>query len=184
MNVSRALANLAVRIAPADRRDWTEALRAELTEVPAGERASFAAGALMTAVRLRAADPAFVLLAARWGLAAAALVWALLHLRLGLKLYRVDPSLPALLASAAGVVFALGALVTAFAGLRFTFVLGAPVLVLLTVYTGGAALLMPDSPNRAFYNALALEDVFALLTAVLVAAGARRYAASRARPAG
>ena len=36
--------------------------------------------------------------------------------------------------------------------------------MLLTVYMGGAALLMPDSPNRAFYNALALQDVFALLT--------------------
>ena len=184
MNLAIAMAELAVRVAPARRRDWSEALRAELTEVPAGEQASFAAGALMTAVRLRTADPSFVLLAARWGLAAAALLWALLHLRLGLKLYRLDPSPPALLASATGVMFAAGALVTAFAGLRFTFLLGAPVLGLLTIYAGGAALLMPPSPNRAFYNALALEDLFALLTGVLIAAGARAYARRREPRAG
>ena len=176
------LAALAVRISPAERRNWAEALRAELPYVPAGAAMSFALGGVVTALRLRVAHPPFVLGTARYGLAVGALVWAALHMRMWLHLNSVDPSLPAALSLATGIVFAIGGLITALRGLRPTVWLALPMLVLLGLYTGAAGVLMPQSPNRAFYQALALEDAVALLSAITVAALARCYAATRRTP--
>jgi hypothetical protein len=130
MSAARLLAALAVRIAPADRKDWAEALLAELAHVPPAEVTAFAAGGLLAALRLRLTHPAFVLVASRYGLAAGALLWAALHLRLFLHLQEVAPGEAAvrtyLLVTTA--IFALGGLITAAAGLRFTCLLGLPML--------------------------------------------------------
>lgn len=179
MRFSYALTSLAIRIAPAGARVWAEGLKAELGYVPAAEAASFAAGAIMMAVRLRLSHPPFVHGLARYGLAAAALIWAGLQLRLALDLNTTDRSLPTVLTFVTACVFGFGGLLTAVAGLRFTVLLGVPLLVIASVYAAGAAVLMPQSPNRALYQALAIEDAAALLTAVLLAALASRYAARR-----
>jgi hypothetical protein len=171
MSLARRLAELSVRITPAERRDWAEAIRAELDHVPADRSLGFALGAVVAAVRLRGAHPPFVLAFARYGLAAAALVWAALHLRLGAKL----EGLPSTLSYAMSAVFAVGGLITAAAGLRLTALLASPLLLLVGVYTAGTVAFLPQSPNRAFYVALAVEEVFVLLMALLIAVAARSY---------
>ncbi len=183
MMAARVLAALAVRIAPADRKTWAEALGAELEHVERADTISFAAGGVLLAVRLRLADPGFVLGASRYGLAAGALVWAALHLRLASRLDGIDPSLSALPTYVAAGVFGVGGVVTALAGLRFTCLLGLPTLAAAATYTVAAGLLTGQSPNSALYQALAVEDLLSLALAVGIAAAARRYANRRAGPA-
>lgn len=185
MSAARLLAALAVRIAPADRKDWAEALLAELAHVPPAEVTAFAAGGLLAALRLRLTHPAFVLVASRYGLAAGALLWAALHLRLFLHLQEVAPGEAAvrtyLLVTTA--IFALGGLITAAAGLRFTCLLGLPMLGLAALYTAGAGVIAGTSPNAALYQALAVEDLLSLVLAVAIAAAARGYARRAGEPA-
>lgn len=179
--LARTVANLAVKVAPPERRAWAEAARAELGHLPEDASATaFAVGGLQTALGMRLASPAFVLSAARWGLAAAASVWATLHLWLAGRLDDAGAPLPYGLSYVAAGVYGLGAVITAVFGPRVAAWLVAPVLAIAVVYAAGAATLLTQSPNRAFHQALALEEVAALLIAMLVALGASRYADQRA----
>ena len=175
MTLARALADLAVKVAPVDSRVWATAMRAELEYVPAASGLAFAWGALTTAVRLRAASPAFVEGVARYGLAASALVWAGLNIRLALKLGAFEPAPPTPILYAAALVFAIGGVATAAAGLRSTIRLAVPALALAALYAACVTALAPPSPHRAFHQSLAFEDVVALLTALLLAVLAKRY---------
>lgn len=182
MSLARTLTEWTVRLAPAPRRGWAEAIRAELEHVPPDRALGFAAGGLWAAIRFRAADPGSVEAAARHGLAAAGLVWAAMALRLGLEMQARGAILGAAMLFATAGVFGLGGLATAAAGLRATVLLGAPALAVAGAYAAGAGALLTGSPHRAFYQALAVEDFAALLLAVTVAAAARRYG-RRARAA-
>jgi|GEM_PF-1578905 len=174
-----ALAQAAVSASPPERREWAEAMRAEVDHLPDSDAAAFAAGCLWTAVRARVDSAGFVLGAARWGLVLAAILWAGLHLRLAGRMSAADAALPEALSYAAAAIYALGALATALFGLRVTAVLATPVLGLTAIYAAAAATLMPQSPNRAFYQALAVEEVAVLLAALLIALVAPRWAAAR-----
>lgn len=176
MSLARILADLAVRIAPSDRTPWAEAARAELDHVPSGEQVSFAAGALLAALRLRVAAPAFVMAAARHGLAAGAVVLAVLCFRLGWRLSGSEPSLPAAILTAAGGAWALGGLVTWIWGLRAARRLLPVALAPVLLYMIGAFTLLPESPNHLFYRALAIETAGALVWALLLMSAALRYA--------
>ena len=180
MNLARRLAALAVRIAPRDRRAWAEALQSELAFVPAQATTSYAAGGVVMALRLRIAHPPLVLGAARYGLALAALAWSALNLRLALQVSDVQPWLPTWLMVAVALVFAVGGIATAAGGLRLTSRLSVLALGLVAAYAGAVAFLLPASPHQAFYSALAVEDAFALLLALLIATSAQRYATARA----
>lgn len=180
MSLARTLAALALRIAPPDRRAWAQALQAELAFVPARAATSFASGGLVMALRLRLAHPPLVLGAARYGLALAGLAWSALNFRLGLQVSGAQPWLPTWLLFAAAAVFAVGAIATAAGGLRLTSHLVVPALGLLAAVAGTAALLLPGAQHLAFYAALAVEDAFVLLMALLIATSAQRYAAGRA----
>lgn len=179
MNLPQRLADLALKITPGSRRGWAQAMRAEVAHGPARQDLAFAAGGLLMAVRFRAAHGPSVLATARYGLAAAALVWAGLHLRLAGGMGE-EASLPRLLETVTATLFGVGGVLTALFGLRATVLLGAPLLALVGVYAAGAGLLMPDSPNRDWYLALAVEDFAALLLAVTLAVAARRYGRRRA----
>jgi hypothetical protein len=129
------------------------------------------------ALRLRLASPAFVLIAARYGLAAAGLAWALGCLRLGLHLDRIDHALPAAVLLGTAAIYALGALTIALAGLRVATLLILPPLLLAGLCAAGAGSIIPQSPNQAFLRALAIEDTVSLLAALLIAVWAQRYGA-------
>ena len=86
MRLADHLAAAALRLAPAPRRLWIEAARAELPHVPAREANRFAAGILLSAFRFRMTDPRFVGRSARIGLPVLAALWAGLELRLMLML--------------------------------------------------------------------------------------------------
>jgi hypothetical protein len=178
MILARVLADVAVRIAPAKRRAWVEASRAELAHVPSKDVASFAIGIFGMALRLRLTSPPFVLVAARYGLAGAALIWAVGCLRLGLHLDSMDHALPAAAVLATAAIYGLGVLTTALAGLRVASVLILPPLLLAGLYAAGAASFSPQFPNQAFYQALATEDAITLLAALAIAVWAQRYGAS------
>lgn len=175
MNLARAIAELAIKIAPTEDRPWAAAMKVELDYVPAASTLAFACGALMTATRLRIASPVFVEGFARYGLAASALLWSGLQVHLAMKLGALEPASPTLILFAAALVFAIGGLTTAVAGLLSTIRLAVPALALAAIYAACVGVLIPQSTHRALYQALAFEDAFALLTALLLALAARRY---------
>ncbi len=177
MSLARTLASLAVRLAPAKRRPWLQAMQAEAEHASEGRAAlSFAAGGLIVAVRLRLVDPPFVHGVARWGLAGAALIWAVLKLRLAATL---GPEVPLLTtwALATAAVYAVGALVIVGLGLKLAARLVAPALIAAVLYALGAHAALVESPHRAAYSALALEDAVALATALVIASLTLRYVA-------
>lgn len=181
MKLARKLADWTVRIAPASRRSWAEAIRAELDHVPPGRAWEFSAGGLLAAARFRAFDPAFLETSARYVLAGAGLVWAAMAFRLGLELHGGGVTLGAAMLFVNAGVFGVGGLATALAGLRITVLLGLPTLAAAGLYAAVAGELLTGSPHSAFYRALAIEDFAALLLAVVIAAGVRQY--SRCTPA-
>lgn len=177
MSLARTLAALAIRLAPPARRPWLQAMQAEAEHAPDRRAAlTFAAGGLAVAVRLRLADPPFVHGAARWGLAGAAVVWAVLKLRLAATL-GPDAPLLAAWALATAAVYAVGALVILGPGLKLATKLVAPALAVAVLYAFGAHVMLMESPHRATYRALAIEDAVALATALLIALMAQRYIA-------
>lgn len=182
---SRRRADAVIRftliVAPPERRDWAQAMRAEVANVPDSAAASFACGCLWATIRARAVSAPFILLTARWALVIGATAWSALNLWLAGRLSAADAALPATLAYVAAAIFALGALLTARLGLRATVVLATPVLVLAGLSAAGAELLLPASPHISLYQALALEDFVVLLMALLVALGVPQWVAARER---
>lgn len=174
-----ALARAVVSVVPPERRTWAEAMRVEVEHLPDSAAPSFAGGCLWAAIRARAASAAFVLQATRWTLAAGAMIWSALNLRLADRLSVADASLPASFAYVAAGLYGLGALATARLGLRATAVLITPVLALSAICAATATVLTPRSPHSAFYQALAVEEVGILLMALLIALGVSSWAARR-----
>lgn len=174
MSLARALADLAVKVMPAERRPWAKAARAELDHVPANAALSFAAGGLITAMRFRLIAPALVLGLVRYGLATGALLWAVNSARLAFHLRHSPDPLPMAVLISSTAIYGIGALVTAFAGLRVTKLLILPLLALVGMYALAGGLILPQAPNSAFYRALAAEDAGVLITALLLAGWALR----------
>lgn len=179
---ARRIAAIAVRVAPAARREWIAAIAVEVEHAAdAHDAALFALGGLSTALRLRLAEPAFAPVAVRWGLAVAALVWAGMNLVIAYRLDAAEASIGAALCFAAAAIYVVGAGVLAAGGLRMGLILMTPVLALWTAYAAGAATLLTGSPHRRIYQALALEEVAVLVVAVSLGVWSLRRGA-RAAP--
>jgi hypothetical protein len=175
MNFARLLMAAAVGVAPAARRSWAEGIRAELPYVPAREATAFALGALVAAVRFRLFDAQFVAGAARYGLAICGVGWGLMGLRLGFELRDADTPMVSGVIFTTAAVFGLGGVLTAIGGLRLTARLGTPALFLAIAYALAAGTIAQGAPYSEFLRALAIENVAALLLALLVAVAARQY---------
>jgi hypothetical protein len=178
---ANALIRYALAIVPPERRDWAEAMRAEVAHLPDPTALTFAWGCLWAAIRARAASPATIVQVARWGLVVGAVGWGALHLWLAGRLPAADAPFPAGFAYAASAVYAIGALVTALLGLRATAVLILPALALSGIFAVGAEAMLPHSPHGSLYQALAIEEFCVLLVALLIAAGAPNWSAARER---
>jgi hypothetical protein len=172
-----ALMRLALRAAPAERREWAEAMRAEVNHLPDAGAEAFAWGCLWATIRARAGSPAFVLQATRWLLVIGALGWSAGNLWLAERFSAAGASAPAGFAYASAAVYAAGALFTALLGLRATVALTAPLLVGLVAAATG--LLLPGPPFEKLYRALALEQCVLIVVVLLIAAGVPRWAAAR-----
>ena len=168
---------LALRIAPADRREWFTAMAAEFDHVPASARGRFALGCFVAAVRVRAISPQFVNAAARCLLIGGAVLWAGLNLRFAERM-SVDGSLvPGVFGYGTALVFATGALATASYGYRATIALAAPLMAVLALAFVALRFGSAQAPLSKLYLALVVEDLVVLSIAVVVAA----VAANRTR---
>jgi hypothetical protein len=174
-----ALMRLALTAAPPERRQWAEAMRAELAHLPDCDAASFAAGCLWATVRARAASPASILHATRWVLVFGALGWSAGNLWLAGRLSGLGAAAPATVAYVSAAVYAAGALLTGLLGLRATVVLATPVLALVGLVAARGEMLLPPSSHDRLYQALALEQSALLIVVLLIAAGVPRWAAAR-----
>jgi hypothetical protein len=112
-----ALMRLALIAAPPERRDWAEAMRAEVAHLPDSSAQSFAWGCLWATFRSRAGSPAFILQATRWVLVLGAISWSAANLWLAGRLSGAGAALPATVAYASAAIYASGALLTALLGL-------------------------------------------------------------------
>ena len=173
MNLPRAAFGLAMKIMPAERRSWVDALHAELDYVPEKAALSFAVGALATAVRFRLVEPHFIHGLVRFVLAIAALGWAGGASRLAFQVRPGDGSSPDPILLVEAAIYASGALITAVGGLRASRLLATPVLGVVGVLAVGAVTF--GGPNVVFYKALAIEDAGALAFAFLLASWAINY---------
>ena len=176
-----ALMRLALIAAPQERREWADAMRAEVAHLPDSSAAAFALGCLWATVRARAGSATFILHATRWVLVLGALGWSAGNLWLAGRLSGAGAAVPATLAYGSAAIYACGALLTALLGLHVTMVLATPLLVLVAGVAAGTEILLPPSPFNGLYQALALEQC-ALLTAVLlIAGGVPNWVAARQR---
>lgn len=173
------LMRLAFLAAPPERRDWAEAMRAELSYLPDPCAPSFALGCLFTTTRARAASGPFLLLATQSVLVLGAVGWSAGNLWLAGRLSATGATIPATVAYASAAIYALGALVTALLGLRATVVLSIPALALTGLIAARPEMLLPPSPHNHLYHALALEQFTLLAIVVLIANGVRGWVAAR-----
>lgn len=144
-------------------------MRAELTYLPDGAALSFAWGCLWATAVARAGSEAFILHSARWTLVAGAIGWSGANLWLAARLSADNAGPPATIAYVAAIIFAAGALATAWRGLRTTAILAVPALLLAALVVVGADMLVPHERHAALYRALALEDSLVLTMALLTA---------------
>jgi hypothetical protein len=174
-----ALMRLALVAAPPERRDWAEAMRAEIPHLPDSSAQSFALGCLWATARARAGSPAFILQWTRWMLVLGAIGWSAANLWLAGRLSAVGAALPATVAYASAAIYASGALLTALLGLRATVVLATPMLLLVALLAAGTEALLPASHHNVLYQALALEQCGLLIMVLLIAGGVPRWVAAR-----
>jgi hypothetical protein len=174
-----ALMRLALIAAPPERREWAEAMRAEIEHLPASSARAFALGCLWATLRTRAASPAFILQATRWVLVLGALGWSAGNLWLAGRLSGLGAAAPATVAYASAALYASGALLTALLGLRATVVLATPLLVLVGLVALRTEALLPPSSFNPLYRALALEQSSLLIVVLLIAAGIPGWVAAR-----
>jgi hypothetical protein len=174
-----ALMRLALIAAPPERRDWAEAMRAEVAHLPDSSAQSFALGCLWATIRARAGSPAFILAATQCLLVLGAIGWSAGNLWLAGRLASAGAPLPATVAYASAAIYAAGALLTALLGLRATTVLATPMLVLVGLVAAGAGILLPASPHNPLYQALALEQCGLLATVLLIAGGVPAWVAAQ-----
>lgn len=159
----------AATVAPASRRDWVWAMQAELAHLSDAAAPSFAWGCLWATVVERTSSESFILQSARWTLVVGAVGWSGANLWLAARLSADNASQPATFACVAAVIFAAGALATAWQGLRTTAILATPALLLAGLVAVGAEMVVPHERHAAFYRALALEDFLVLIVALLTA---------------
>ncbi len=176
-----ALMRLALIAAPPERREWAEAMRAEVAHLPDASVQSFALGCVWATVRARAGSPAFILQATQWVLVLGAIGWSAANLWLAGRLSGAGAASPATVAQASAAIYASGALLTALLGLRATMVLATPMLVLVGLIAAGAEVLLPPSPYNDLYQALALEQCGLLAMVLLIAGGVPGWVAARER---
>jgi hypothetical protein len=174
-----ALMRAALIAAPPERREWAEAMRAEVAHLPDSCAPSFAWGCLWATVRARAGSPAFILQATRWGLVLGAIGWSAANLWLAGRLSAAGATSPATIAYASAAIYASGALLTALLGLRATVVLATPLLVIVGVVAAGTEILLPPSAYHRLYQALALEQFGLLAIVLLMAGGVPSWVAAR-----
>lgn len=183
-SIADAVLRLAARVSPAERREWPQAMQAEARHVSPDKALSFAMGCLWAMVHARITASSTLLNTARWTLVIGAVVWSLLHIRLAGLLSASGASIPSALAYVAAVVIVLGSLVTAAKGLRAAFTLAAPVAVLAGFVAIGIDHWLPQSSFAHFYRAIAIEYVFILLLAMLIAIGVPHLVEQRERSVG
>ena len=174
-----ALMKWVVVAAPPERRDWAEAMRAELAHLPDASASSFAWGCLWATLSARAASPTFILGATRWVLVLGALGWSAASLWLAGRLSGAGAALPSKVAYASAAVYLGGALLTALLGLRATVALATPVLLLVGSVAVGIDVLLPPSPHNPLFRALALEQTVLLAVVLLIASSVPSWAAAR-----
>ena len=174
---TEAIMKIALIVAPLERREWLEAMRAEVAHLPGSAAQAFALGCLWATVRARAESPGFILPATQWVLVLGAMGWSAANLWLANRLSGSGATSPATFAYASAVIYGLGALLTALRGLRVTAVLVTPMLILVGLVTAGVGILLPPSPYNSLYQALALEQFVLLAIVLLIASGVPRWAA-------
>ena len=129
----RRLLGLALRIAPAERREWFAAMATEFDHVPASARGRFALGCLLAAMRERVISPQFVNAASRGLLIGGAVFWAGLNVRFAGRMSHAEALVPEDLGYGTALIFATGAWVTARYGYRATIALAAPLMAVLAL---------------------------------------------------
>jgi hypothetical protein len=177
--VADALMRIARIAAPPERREWAEAMRAEIAHLPDSSVHSFALGCLWATIRARASSSAFILEATRWVLVLGAVSWSAANFWLAGRLSGAGAALPATVAYASAAIYASGALLTALLGLRATVVLATPLLVLVGLAATRTEILLPPSHYNSLYQALALEQCALLVMVLLIAAGVPGWVAAR-----
>jgi hypothetical protein len=175
----RRLLGLALRIAPAERREWFAGMAAEFDHVPVSARGRFALGCLLAAIRERVISPQFVNAAARGLLIGGAVFWAGLNVRFAGRMSHAEALVPEALGYGTALIFATGAWVTARYGYRATIALAAPLMAVLALV---AIFLRHGSAQAPLSNltiALVVEDLVVLALAVAIAAFASRQTRMR-----
>lgn len=172
--LTRRLFDAARVVTPKPLRHWVEAMSAESAHAPDDACAlRIAAGAVFVAARLRFADRAFAPVAVRVLLTAAAAGWAVLNLGMAGRLDESGASLGAMLGYGAGGIYAAGAVMLAAAGLRMATNFMIPLAVLWAGCAAAAILLLDGAPHGRIYQALAAEELLAILAALSLAAWAQ-----------
>ncbi|MFY8047241.1 MAG: hypothetical protein ACOVNS_00295 [Erythrobacter sp.] len=175
----RRLLALALRIAPAERREWFAAMAAEFDHAPLSARGRFALGCLLAAIRERVISPPFVNAATRSLLIGGALFWAGLNIRFAGRMSHAEALVPEALGYGTALIFATGAWATARYGYRATIALAAPLMAVLALV---AIFLRHGSAQAPLSNltiALMVEDLVVLAMAIAIAAFAARQTRMR-----
>lgn len=170
----RRLLAQALKIAPAERREWFAAMAAEFDHVPLSAQRRFAFGCLLAAIRERVISQPFADTAARGLLIGGAVFWAGLNLRLAGRMSAADAAVPEALGYGAALIFALGALATARYGYRATIALAAPLMAVLALVAIFLRIGIAQAPLSNLTIALMVEDLVVLAMAVAIAAFASR----------
>jgi hypothetical protein len=171
---------LALRIAPAERREWFAAMAAEFDHIPVSARSRFGLGCLLAAIRERVISPQFVNAAARGLLIGGAMFWAALNIRFAGRMSQAEALVPEALGYVMALIFAIGALATARYGYRATIALAAPLMAVLALVAISIRLGSAQAPLSNLTIALVVEDLVVLAMAVAIAAFAVRQ--TRMRP--
>lgn len=174
-----AVMRLALIAAPPERREWAEAMRAEVAHLPESSAHSFAWGCLWATILARAASAAFILRATQWVLVLGAISWSAANLWLADRLSGVGAAVPATVLYASAAIYASGALLTGWLGLRATTILATPLLVLVVLIAARTEVLFASTPYSALVQALALEQCALLAVVLLIAGGIPRWVAAR-----
>lgn len=175
----RRLVALALKIAPAERKEWFAAMVVEFAHVPVSAQRRFALGCLLAAIRERVIAPPFVNAAARGLLIGGALFWAGLNIRFAGRMSHAEAPVPEALGYGTALIFATGAWATARYGYRATIALAAPLMAMLVLVAIFFRIGIAQAPLSNLIIALMIEDLLVLAMAVAIAAFAARQTRMR-----
>jgi hypothetical protein len=156
-------------------------MQAEVAHLPDAAAQAFARGCLWAAIKSRAATAAFIRQATQWVLVLGAIGWSAGNLWLAGRLSVAGAAEPAQVARVSAAIYAAGAVLTAWLGLRATVVFAIPMLMLVGAISGATEVLLPASPYARLYHALALEQSALLAVVILIATGVPIWLAVRER---